>query len=112
MLKIWIFNEKAEKKAKRKKHIKIFKIGVDTLKNASILPIVLSALVAELVDATDSKSVDRKVMLVQVRLEVPKIKQAPKNGAFFNAYFSPVFTFPSQLHVTLSDKDILPLLYL
>lgn len=28
---------------------------------------------AKLVDATDSKSVDRKVMLVQVRLEVPKI---------------------------------------
>ena len=31
------------------------------------------ASMAKLVDATDSKSVDRKVMLVQVRLEVPKI---------------------------------------
>ncbi len=47
---------------------------------------------AKLVDATDSKSVDRKVMLVQVRLEVPKIKKVPESGAFFNAYFSPVFT--------------------
>ena len=28
---------------------------------------------AKLVDATDSKSVDRKVMLVQVRLEVPSL---------------------------------------
>ena len=65
----------------------------------------MNASMAKLVDATDSKSVDRKVMLVQVRLEVPKIKQAPKNGAFFNAYFSLVFTFPSQLHVTLPDKD-------
>ena len=82
MLKIWIFNEKAEKKAKRKKHIKIFKIGVDTLKNASILPIVLSALVAELVDATDSKSVVLSGVLVRFRPGAP-LKKSLRNQGFF-----------------------------
>ncbi len=34
------------------------------------------ASVAKLVDATDSKSVDGNIMLVQVRPEVPKIKKS------------------------------------
>ena len=37
---------------------------------------------AKLVDATDSKSVDRKIMLVQVRLEVPK-HTTPISGVVF-----------------------------
>lgn len=41
---------------------------------------------AKLVDATDSKSVDRKVMLVQVRLEVPK-HTTPTSGVVFYLYF-------------------------
>ena len=40
------------------------------------------ASVAKLVDATDSKSVSRKGVLVQVRPEVPKLKQL-LFGSFF-----------------------------
>lgn len=40
------------------------------------------ASVAKLVDATDSKSVSRKRVLVQVRPEVPKFNSS-RSGAFF-----------------------------
>lgn len=38
------------------------------------------ASVAKLVDATDSKSVDSNIMLVQVRPEVPKINHPVRDG--------------------------------
>lgn len=41
------------------------------------------ASVAKLVDATDSKSVDSNIMLVQVRPEVPKINSFKRKSYFF-----------------------------
>lgn len=51
---------------------------------------------AKLVDATDSKSVDRKVMLVQVRLEVPK-HTTPISGVVFYLYFKQLCWFDDSL---------------
>ena len=50
---------------------------------------------AKLVDATDSKSVDRKVMLVQVRLEVPK-HTTPTLGVVFYLYFKHLCWFDNS----------------
>ena len=52
-----------------------FKMGIMTLAK-------IDASVAKLVDATDSKSVDGNIMLVQVRPEVPN-QAAPILGADF-----------------------------
>ena len=53
---------------------------------------------AKLVDATDSKSVDRKVMLVQVRLEVPKI-----SPSFRRVFFISVII---KQRITVALRDI------
>ena len=54
-----------------------------------------NASMAKLVDATDSKSVDRKIMLVQVRLEVPKIKTT-HIGWFFLFVFKHLCLFDNS----------------
>ena len=56
----------------------------------SIIHSIKDASVAKLVDATDSKSVDGNIMLVQVRPEVPN-QAAPVLGADF-------FIFPKRLY--------------
>lgn len=53
------------------------------------------ASVAKLVDATDSKSVDSNIMLVQVRPEVPKSNHPVRDGFFF-IYHSRWFILPDR----------------